>query len=298
MIHRMSMEEYDFADLSPTTGNVPVSDEYKVEWVKAKAELRRKQSAALTTGFNENKEEAAAPIVASILQSFDSSHSSDSAQGLSESPACTVESPVPLEVQSGSKIEQLESTTTGPQVELLPSISVAPNSGNFTRTSFSRPSSLKISARQDSLTAGLATMSDNLPTSSATSNFSSLATQENEPQLSTSVEVPSRTSYDLGLHSAKLVDLGAVVYDDSFDVALQETAASDDVKSSVAAMKSIFERDAQLRSMSETLPYGSSSEKVVSFGTTVKSSLSSRSDLKKEERESSHMNLMLDTKKK
>lgn len=297
MIHRMSMEEYDFADLSPTTGNVPVSDEYKVEWVKAKAELRRKQSAALTTGINENKEDAAAPIVASILQSFDSSHSSDSAQGLSESPARTVESPVPQEVQSGSKIEQLESTTTGPKVELLPSISVAPNSGNFTRTSFSRPSSLKISARQDSLTAGLVTMNDNLPTSSATSNFSSLATLENEPQLSTSVEGPSRTSYDLGLHSAKLVDLGAVVYDNSFDVALQETAASDDVKSSVAAMKSIFERDAQLRSMSETLPYGSS-EKVVSFGTTVKSSLSSRSDLKKEERESSHMNLMLDTKKK
>lgn len=296
MIHRMSMEEYDFADLSPTTGNVPVSDEYKVEWVKAKAELRRKQSAALTTGINENKEEAAAPTVASVAQSFDSSHSSDSAQALSESPARTVESPTPPEVQSDSKIEQLESTATGPKVEILPSVSVAPNSGNLTRI-FSRPSSLKLSARQDSLTAGVATTNDNLPSSSSASNFSSLATQEKEAQLSTSVEGPSRTSYDLGLHSAKLVDLEAVVCDNSFDAALQETAASDDVKSSVAAMKSIFERDAQLRSMSERQPFGTSG-KVVSFATRMKSSLSSRSDLRKGERESSHMNLVLDTKKK
>lgn len=308
MIHRMSMEQYDFADLSPTTGNVPVSDEYKVEWVKAKAELRRKKSAALTSGVCE-KEDVAAPTVASILQSFDSSHSSDSAQGCSASPAHSGDSPVPQEIKTGSsKTEQLESPDTGPKVELLSSISVASGSGNFTRTSFSRPSSLKISTRQESLPAGLVTTSDNLPTSSAPSKFTSLTTQhssvETEPQLSTLAEGPTRSSYDLGLHSAKLVDLGTVVYDNSFDVALQETAASDDVKSSVAAMKSIFERDAQLRSMSQTLPYGSRSrEKLVSFGTTVKSSLSSRSDLKKEERESeafnpTHMNLMLDTKKK
>lgn len=301
MLYRMSMEQYDFGDLSPTTGNVPVSDEYKVEWVKAKAELRRKKSASFTTGVYDVKEEAGGPNVASILQSFESSHSSDSAQATSESPPHSVESPVPQEQKTSSKMEQPESTGTVPKVEALPHASVAPNSGSFTRTTFSRPSSLKISPRLDNLPAGLVTTNDTLPTSSTISNFSSLSTQpsgvENDPQLSTSAEGPSRSSYDLGLHSGNIVDLGTVVYDKSFDVALQETPASDDVKSTVAAMKSLFERDAQLRSVSETLPLGSS-EKFVSFGTTVNNSLSSRSDVKIDERNPSHMDLMMDKKKK
>lgn len=290
----MSLKEYDFADLSPTTGNVPVSDEYKVEWVKAKAELRRKNAASFTTGISEKKGEAAATTVASFLQSFDSSHSSDSAQGLSESPAHSVDSPVSQEIKNGSKLEQVESSGAAPVSEAVPSIHVATSSGSLKRTSCSRPSSLMISPRPDNLSAGLVTTNDTLPTSSTTSNFSSLSTQqstaEKEPQPSTAVEGPSRSSYDLGLHSAKLVDLGTVVYDDSFDVALQETAASDDVKSTVAAMKSMFERDAQLRSMSKTLPFGSS-EKLVSFGTTVKRG-------EPEMLNPSHMNLMLDQKKK
>lgn len=298
----MSLEDFNLADLSPTTGNVPVSDEYKVEWVKAKAELRRQKSAAYTTTVCDPSEQICDPTVASVLQSSDSSHSSDSAQCLSEAPH-SLESSMSQEARSTNNLEQSEPTGISPKVDVLQSAPMTTTSGNFSGPSLSRPSSLKISPRLDQLSSGHINTNDAMSTASATTSLNSFTTQlsdmESEPQLSASanVEESSRSAYDLGLHTGNLVDIGAV-YDSSFDVAIQETAASDDVKSTVAAMKSLFERNVHRRSVS----FGANSNENLTFGTTMRSLHSSRLQTKIEEEESEtlsppKMNLV-QTKKK
>ncbi|MPC09464.1 hypothetical protein E2C01_002076 [Portunus trituberculatus] len=195
IINRMSLEHFNLADLSPTTGDVPVSDEYKVEWVKAKAEFKRKKSAAFTADVCDPSQKSCGPTVAFALQSSDSAHSSDSGQSLNES-AHSYESSLSQETRSNNKPEQLEGS---------------------------------------------------------------------------------------GISSK-----------------LDETPASDDVKSTVAAMKSIFERDAKLRSVSDKFSFGSNEN--LSFGTTLKSSHSSASLTKTEKKEfgafsSADMNVMEKQKK-
>ena len=269
----MSMEHFNLADLSPTTGDVPVSDEYKVEWVKAKAELRRKKSAVLIANVCDQSEHISDPTVASHLQSSDSSHSSDSAQCQNES-LHSFESSLSQETRSSSKPEQAEPTGISPKEDVLQSVPFTLSAGNYSGP-LSRPYSLKISPRLDPISAGHMNTSDALSPSSVTTNYSSLTSQlsgvDSEPKLSASVKVEgsSRPAYDLRLHSSSLVDIGTV-YDTHFDVAIQETTASDDVKSTVAAMRSIFERDAQLRSVSDKFSFGSNEN--VTFGTTMKNS--------------------------
>ncbi|KAG0722248.1 Transport and Golgi organization protein 1 [Chionoecetes opilio] len=287
LIHRMSMEHFNLAGLSPTTENVPVSDEYKVEWAKAKAELRQQKLAVFQASGCDDSEQISGPSVECVLQSSDSSHSSDSAQCLSES-AHSLESSFSQETRSVNKSEQSESIGISPKVNALPSDSFTPSAGNFSGPSLLRPSSLKISPRIDHLSSGHMNTNDVLSASSMAENLNLIATQlscvDGALNLCASVntEGPSRPAYGLGLHSGNLVDIGTV-YDTHFDMAIQETAASDDVKSTVAAMKSIFERDAQLRSLSDTFSVGSNEK--LPFGPTMKSSHSSRTQIKVEEKE-------------
>ena len=300
----MSLEHFNLADLSPTTGDVPVSDEYKVEWVKAKAEFKRKKSAALTADVCDKSQKSSGPTVAFALQSSDSSHSSDSGQSLNES-GHSYESSLSQETRSSNKPEQLEPCGMSSKLDVLQGVPFTTSSGSISGLSLSRPASLKISSRLDSLSSGHINTNDALSTSSVTTSLNSLTTQlssvDTEPKLSTSVQVEghSQSAHDISLHSSSLVDIGAV-YGPHFDVTIQETPASDDVKSTVAAMKSIFERDAKLRSVSDQFSFGSNEN--LTFGTTLKSSHSSPSLTKTEKKEfgaltTSNVNVMEKKKK-
>lgn len=300
----MSIEHFNLADLSPTTGDVPVSDEYKVEWVKAKAEFKRKTSAAFTGDVCDKSQKSCDPIVAFALQSSDSSHSSDSGQSLNES-AHSYEPSLSQEARSSNKPEQSEPSGISSKLDLLQCVPFTTSAGSFSGQPLSRPASLNISSRLDSLSSGHMATSDALSSSSVTTSLSSLTAQlsgvDCEPKPSTSVQVEghSQSAHDIGLHSSSLVNIGTV-YGTHFDVTMQETPASDDVKSTVAAMRSIFERNAKLRSVSDKFSFGSNEN--LTFGTTLKSSHSSGSLTKIEKEEfgafsTSDMNLVEKKKK-
>lgn len=196
------------ADLSPTTSNVPVSDEYKVEWVKAKAEMRRRDSASY--------------------------HTTDSCFNL-----------------PSSTLPGVGANSSYPATE-----------NNATIQSSVRPSSLTISSQ------------------AAVDTSEHLDTQpSNERLLNTKSEVPiplsqplcyannSRGDTSSGMKELDKADFGLELSNSDFTCSreyahrniieeeFRETPTSDDVKSSVAAMKLLYERKSSIESQKDSINY-------------------------------------------
>lgn len=261
-VHRKPPERFSLADLSPTTGNVPVSDEYKVEWVKAKAELKRRKSSASLTDRSDTTDKGSLTSVISRFHTTDPSLcSSYSPLCLGESSTQSTGSPLPQLRQSAnvhlSKDSPLKSTASSPQSPgILSHSAISQNSAEQTylTSSFQRPSSLSVNLVS-------ACNSATHPTAhhQAVSAVAKLNPSYN--QLSSSTTVPcvdqttineetSGSNYDMdvpSIHPQKIKDLKRVTINlgDSVDADLQETPASDDVKSSAAALRNKYETGQQ-----------------------------------------------------
>ncbi|KAG7174431.1 Transport and Golgi organization 1-like 1 [Homarus americanus] len=225
-------EHVSLSDLSPTTGNVPMSDEYKVEWVRAKAELKRRKSSASSTDRSDKIDKAFTTSTASNLQSSDSSHhSSDFPHCPSESSTRSTESPLNRQLIKMSKVHSQnifqKSVTHEPVYPARPSsLSVAP-------TPCPVYSAHQVEAPSPIITHNPlhSQPSSNVPVS-------------HTPNLIINKEA-SRS--DCGLEIANIhLQRGDLNLSDSMGEDLQETTASDDVKSSAAAMRSMYKTGHQV----------------------------------------------------
>lgn len=244
-ICQKSPEHFSLADLSPTTGNVPLPDEYKVEWAKAKAELKRRKSSASSTDKSE-RTSGASVTTASHLQSTDSSmHSSDSLPCPSESSTQSNESPLHPQLSQTAKIH--ESGNVPPNIVVSSHQSVNPScvfSG-----SPPRPTSLNIIPRKSSVPACYAESQHSVQPQPAT-RVTKIPLPNNQPNRAlnashiSSFTVSGDTSRTAGqeVHRGDRNRVGPCLnLRGQMDDSICETAASDDVKSSAAALKSFFE---------------------------------------------------------
>lgn len=168
---------------------MPVSDEYKVEWVKAKAEMRRRDSSSY--------------------------HTTDSSFNL---PSSTMPS-IGLKSSYSTTEENLSANQSGV-----------------------RPSSLTISSQ---VTLDTSEHLDTQPS--------------NERLLNTKSEVHniplSQADFDLELSKSNFTCSREYAHRNIIEEEFRETPTSDDVKSSVAAMKLLYERKSYIESQKDAINY-------------------------------------------
>lgn len=232
-----SVDTFSLSDLSPTTENVPMSDEFKVECVRAKAELRRQKRCIDTvpenSGGTSSQQQAAPSAYRAYLahtsnEEFNSSmYSSAASVHKSQISTYTHDSDEHVHESNTSSGHSYDSTAlsyTSVDTACLPASS-------FSRTSVTTKvhsdSQARVSHSNFSQTANV-----NL------CDLSSVVVTEAHP---TTFVVTS----DRGIREMPIMSISESESD------LRDSPASDDVKSRVAAMRSLYEAKQQGRAIAE-----------------------------------------------
>lgn len=196
------------ADLSPTTSNVPVSDEYKVEWVKAKAEMRRRDSASYHTT------DSCYNLPSSTLPGggVNSSYPAKENKATNQSSV----RPSSLTISSQAAVDTSEHLDTHPSDERLL------NTKSEVHIPLSQPLSYANNSRGDTCLG---------------------------------MKELHKADFSMELSNSDFTCSREYAHRNIIEEEFRETPTSDDVKSSVAAMKLLYERKSSIESQKDAMNY-------------------------------------------
>ncbi|XP_068230481.1 uncharacterized protein [Palaemon carinicauda] len=238
-LYQTPPEVINLSDLSPTTANVPMSDEYKVEWVKARAEMKRRKSSASST----DKSDKASASPTSNRNSPGSSYLS------SDSPINLVESPIRQRHMKDAKVGsndgileckltrahtvdvvlQTDAALTLPVSVSQMKVGSPLRPSTLTDITGSNPVSVVYSATRPSVLHYTHT-----PVERSDSLNDNLLSNISEAKEDIPVVTKERTI-------KRELSIPSLCLDDDVTESVKESPASDDFKSSVAAIRSLYE---------------------------------------------------------
>ncbi|XP_066976465.1 transport and Golgi organization protein 1-like isoform X4 [Macrobrachium rosenbergii] len=246
-LYHLPPEVINLSDLSPTTANVPMSDEYKVEWVKARAEMKRRKSSASST----DKSDKASVSTTSNRNSAGSSYpSSESLACPSDSSTNLVDSPI--RPCCRKDVKQLSDDDDAREHKLIHAhtVDVVPSTAAVLTEPVSTSKMIEVSPlRPSSLTVMTGSHPVSVVYSASRPSVFHRTVSPVERSGSLNDDLPSSISEikeDIPVVTEERVmkrelSIPSLCLDDDVTESVKESPASDDFKSSVAAIRSFYE---------------------------------------------------------
>ncbi|XP_064120821.1 LOW QUALITY PROTEIN: transport and Golgi organization protein 1-like [Macrobrachium nipponense] len=245
-LYQLPPEVINLSDLSPTTANVPLSDEYKVEWVKARAEMKRRKSSASSTDKSDKASMSPTSNRNSAGSSYPSSESlacpSDSSTNLVDSPIrpCRRKD-VKLSDDDDAKEHRLIRAHTVDVVPAAAAVSTEPVSiSEMIEISPLRPSSLTVMTGSHPVSVVYSASRPSVFHRTVSPVGRSGSLNDDLPSTLSEIkeDIPVVTEERV---MKRELSIPSLCLDDDVTESVKESPASDDFKSSVAAIRSFYE---------------------------------------------------------
>ncbi|XP_064120667.1 uncharacterized protein LOC135225268 [Macrobrachium nipponense] len=245
-LYQLPPEVINLSDLSPTTANVPLSDEYKVEWVKARAEMKRRKSSASSTDKSDKASVSPTSNRNSAGSSYPSSESlacpSDSSTNLVDSPIrpCRRKD-VKLSDDDDAKEHRLIRAHTVDVVPAAAAVSTEPVSiSEMIEISPLRPSSLTVMTGSHPVSVVYSASRPSVFHRTVSPVGRSGSLNDDLPSTFSEIkkDIPVVTEERV---MKRELSIPSLCLDDDVTESVKESPASDDFKSSVAAIRSFYE---------------------------------------------------------
>ena len=218
-----------------------MSDEYKVEWVKAKAEIKVRKSSASSA---DKSDKTSTSTTSAVISTTSSHHSSDSLACPSDSSLNIRDSPVRPYSKKDAVVDN--DTTESADTRLCSPHTVTKDSdmkepivtAEVSVASLLRPTSLTVSTRSHPVSVVFSSPHSSAldhtvsPFEKLESLSEDLTTTLTESKSSSSSMATERTVFEKPI---------SILLDDDVSESVKQSSASDDFKSSVAAICSFYE---------------------------------------------------------